>query len=657
MIDSAHLALELLHYKVADVQAGRTPVGGTESAWALQRHLEELAHQLGSEERKTFQRLSSALGARPPASDASGTATAGLDDLVLDLGSDGGQAADAREEAGALLVFGDTAADGTPAPADPSEAWTPQEREERVALQRLAMRAWRRDAERFAQGVAAVWRAERDRTSARLLHATLRNLDRYRQEPSFTQDVNLRQFTVVEPMPERTDPLLSLSDVDSLATLAQDAVEAVRTLTERSPAPVIARHDSLDYLRRLALAVARDPYAGRTSYVEGRGPSATELRQALRDLGRQRLPEWQRNLRRRELEARLAERQALERQQRQLFQRDVLRFTELVHVFFERLARLLPRSYGGSADEPRLTGGVLFAVSSALRRETVPPEVRGVTVRLVGPTRFTFAGEEVTVGRDGGGWQVHFGGRPVPIEGSGPPPEGAAEAVEGFLEGQYLHVRMRATSGSLASRTAALAAVVRVLASPRRDAWLRALRLLAGGSSVDDKEAVLAALRRAAEITAPAPDRRAALERLLAGALRAVGASLDDGALQALVQRAHLSLTAQAEHLDEALYFLTDLDTEAEPAQVVPFSGEPVDVDIKGRKVTIRSYGARGDDHLVATVPGQVLGAFRNELVAPLSGGTLACVHVDRQLAVAYLPSVSLDSEGASGSSTGDVNA
>lgn len=650
MIDDARLALELLQYKVADVRAGRRPVGGIDSAWALQRYLEERAHRLGLEERQHFETLSTELGGRLPGSDGASDARAtGLDELVLDLEAPGD---DAREEAGGLLVLGDEEADPEAAAA---ASWTPQERRERAALQRLALRVWGRDTERFAHAVAAVWRAERERTSARLLHATLRNLDRYRQAETFSQDVNLRQLTVVEPLPERTDPLLSLSDVDSLATLAQDVVEAVRTLADRTPAPQIPRRDSLDYLRRVALAVTHDPYAGRTTYADGHGPSARELRAALRDLGRQRLPEWQRNLRRRELESRLAERQALERQQRQQFQLDVVRFTELVHVFFERLARLLPRSLGGYADEPRLTGGVLFAVSSSLRRERVAPESQGVTVRLVGPTRFTFAGEEVTVGREGSDWQVHYGGRPVALDAAGSRSQGSSASLEGFLEGAYLHLRMRAASGSLASRTAELAVVVQVLASKRRDVWLQALRLLAGVSSADAKDVVLAALRRGAEITAPAPDRRAALERLLAGALRAVGAEVDDGALQALVQRVHLALTAQPEQLDEALHLATDVDGSADPGQVVAFSGEPVDVDVAGRKVTIRSYGARGDDHLVATVPGRVLGAFRTDLVAPLSGGTLLCAHVERQLAVVYLPSVSLEPDAESGASEGDV--
>lgn len=641
----AKVALELLEYKVADVREGRPVIGGAESAWSLQRRLVGLANDLAPEERRKLDQLSHDLGLREEgaASDAptesEGDAVVGLESLVL--GGDGREASDVppQEELtdpGALLVFDD----GADEAAD--DRASPPEREERATLQRLALRVWRREVERFAEGMAAAWRAERDRTSARLLHATLRNLERYRHEDGFSADVNLRGFRVTDPIPERVDPLLSLSDVDSLASLARDVVDAVLDLKDRSPVPSVDRRESLDYVRRVALAVARDPYAGRITPVEERGPSASDLRAALRDLGRERLPEWQRSARRREIEARLAERQDLERQRRGLFQRDVLRFTELMQTFFDRLARLLPLSYGGHAEEPQLPGGALFAVSPALRRERVPQEASSVTLRLVGPARFTFLGFDTSVGRDGPVWVLHVGNQEVPLQGFDEVEVGDL-AIEAFLEGGYLHLRQRDVGRSLATRTAEAAVVLHVLASPERDTWISTLRLLANGSSADPKDVVQAAVRRCSDITSRAPDRRSAIERLIAGAARAVGATLSEASVLAMVQRVHLALTARVEQLDETLYLLVDRDPEAAPAQVLAFSGEPLDVDVAGRKITVRRYGGRGDDHLVAMLPGHVLGSFHDHLIETLTGGTLVCVHGDQEIAVAYLPGTSIE--------------
>lgn len=645
MSEMAAIALELLEYKVEDLRASRPVKGGSESAWELQRTLAAFAGDLDPEGRRRFDQLSRELGVpagadtRSASSRQAAAVRPGIDELVLGGGLEG--ASEERDEGSIVVLGGDEEEEASAA----TSAWTPEERDERQALQRLAQRVWRRDVKVFAESTAAAWRAERDRTSARLIYATMRNLEHHRQRDVYARDPNLRQFKVRHPLPPRIDPLLSMSDVDSLANLVQEVVDAVVQLRDQDPAPDIQRNESLDYLRRLAASVARDPYAGRLSPMEGAGLSASELRAALRDLGRERLPEWQRHARRQELEHQLAERQALERQQRQLFQRDVLRFTELVQLFFDRLAKILPRRYGGQADDPQLRTGVLFAVSPALRRESVPPEAEAVTLRLKGPVRFTFLGMETVVGVDGDRRRVHVGGEAVQLEGQDEIEVGG-HPIEAFLEGDYLHLRHRGGGRSLAARAAEAAAILYVLTSSEREPWLAALKLLVNGGSAEPKTLVLEAIRRCGEITSRAPDRRGALERLIQGAARAIGAELPEAQVLGLVQRIHLALTVGPQQLEEALFLLADHDPAAEAIQVVSFGGDPVDVDVGGRKVTIRSYGARAADHLVAMLPGQVIGSFRDHLIEHLSSGTLVCVHGDQQLAVGYLPHLTLSRAG-----------
>ncbi len=655
MDDVATLALELFEYKMDDLRHQRTVRGGADSVWTLRRQLNAMTDRLDPEQLERFRRLSRQLGERDGGTGApvasGGQRVVSFDELVLGGPHDDAttlEVGDARAGGHALdldatLALGD---DEVPKLAPP-ESVVPRsdaEKREQEALQRLAQRVFGREVDRFAEGLAAAWRAERERLTARLLYAALRNFERFRETDAFAHDVNLRQFKVVEPLPARVDPLVSLSDIDSLAVIGRDVVEAVLYLRDRSPAPQIDRRESLDYLRRLSLEVAKDPYAGKRAASDPRGPSASELRSALRDLARERLPDWQRQARREDLESRLRERQEVERNQRAMFRRDTARFADYVESFFERLARLLPRSVGGTAEEPQLVGGVLFAVSPGLRRSDLPVDARAITVRMAGPVRLPFAGRELTVAIDGSTKHLFVGGTEIPL-GDDEVVEVDGDEIETFVEGDYLHVRVRDTGGSLAARVAEAATTLHVLAGPDRTAHLAVLRMLAPGASGDPAGLVIEALRRAGQVIAKAPKRREALARLMSGAARGVGHELDEAWLQGFVQRAHLALTAKPEQLPETLAMLTSIDADADEPVVVPFAGEPVDVTVGGRTITVRRYGVRGADHLVAMLPGQVIGSFREHLVERLGGGTFVCIHGQQQLVVAYLPSAAIPAQ------------
>jgi hypothetical protein len=652
MDDVADLALELFEYKMDDLRHRRAVRGGADSVWALRRQLQGMVERLDPAKRERFRLLSRELGEREGGrgTPAGHDEAPGFGDLVI-----GGRGDEAPMEVGEARVGGtsldleatlETGEDEAPMLAGPASVVPANEAEKREqeALHRLAQRVFGRELDRFAEGLAAAWRAERERTTARLLYATLRNLERYKKQDAFVRDVNLRQFRVVEPVPARVDPLVSLSDVDSLAVIAREVVDAILYLRDGSPAPQIDRKESLDYVRRVALAVAKDPYAGKRAASEPRGPTASELRTALRDLARERLPDWQRQSRREDLEARLRERHDIEREQRAMFRRDTARFADYVEAFFTRLAQLLPRSVGGAAEEPQLVGGVLFAVSQALRRSDLPVDAHAVTIRMAGPVRLPFAGRELTVTVEGSGRHLYAGDTEIPLDDDHVTEIGGDE-IETFVEGDYLHVRVRESGGSLAARVAEAATTLHVLTGPDRDAHLAVLRMLVPGAPGQPADLVIEALRRAAQVVGKAPKRREALMRLMSGAARAIGHEIEQTWLQGFVQRAHLAMTAKPEQLPEALSMLTMVDASAEEPIVVPFSGEPVDVTVGGRTITVRRYGVRGGDHLVAMLPGQVIGAFREHLVEKLGPGTFVCVHGEQQLVIAYLPAATISTQ------------
>ena len=84
---------------------------------------------------------------------------------------------------------------------------------------------WWVDIEDFVGRSAASCRAERERTTARLLYALLRNLTLYAKTPGFAEDVSLTRFAVLEPVPALGDPLASFSTLESVAGVLRELIE------------------------------------------------------------------------------------------------------------------------------------------------------------------------------------------------------------------------------------------------------------------------------------------------------------------------------------------------------------------------------------------------------------------------------------------------
>jgi hypothetical protein len=619
MLKLESVALELLEYKVSEFRATRQVRGGVSGMWELYGHLGRQMAALSQEERERLSAVSQSLKLISDGAQGSAKRAPDIDALVL------------GDEFGVELDSPEVVSITTP-PA------LPEERDEQAVLQRLAQRVWWEQLDEFVLKVAAGWRAERERQTARLVYATLQNLQRNSAKKTFAQDVNLRGFRVLEAIPEVNDPLVSLSDLDALAELVRELVNAIMTLGKRGGTYAdleVREANALGFVRQAAAAVAADPYAGKLSLVEHRGPTSKQLRLAIQEIAKERLPEGQRGTHRRELEKRLAETLAFERNQRQLFQHDVLQFTDLVHAFFERLADYLPTSVGGRASGPQLEGGVLFAVNPALRWETVPPGATALTVRLVGPLRFELAGHDIAVMGAGPSRSLFVGEQEVPLQGRLVLDLGRSK-LSVFSESDYVHFRYRDEGRSLAVRLAEALVVLFVLADRRREDLLTVLKVVASSVQGDPQDLVARAVARAGSVSARAPNRRQAVEGLLRGAARAAGITLDDNSVLGLVQRFVDAMTVDANDVSNVLERVPGAESN-----VYQLTGEPLTVDLGGQKITVRQYRGRSlesQESLVAMLPGQVLGSFTDYLIAPLGNGTVTLVRGEQELAVVYVP-------------------
>jgi hypothetical protein len=625
MLKLEHVALELFEYKVEEVRARRTVRGGISSVWQLYDHLQRQTASLEPDERRRLELAGRALRSVSDTGTTRGAKVTQFSDLVL--GGTGTEPSPGLESA----TFEDLSA-----PQSEPHRSSPEVAAEQSALQRLAAKVWRHDLDRFVRRLAGGLRAERDRYTARLLFAVHRNLEQYAKTEESRGDSELQRFRVFEAIPQHDDPFFSVNDVESLSELVQETIDRVLDLSSSS-GPY--RHlrvrpgSELAALRRVAHAVAADPYAGKAGMLEQRGPNAQQLRVAIQELGKERLRDEERVNQRRQLEERLQQVLAFERHQRQMFHQDVARFGELVEAFFDRLARYLPTSTGGQAGTPRLTGGVLFAVNPGLRVESVAPHVSAATVRLKGATRLRVSGLEVSVSGSGAGQKLYVRGEEHPLA------DQMAVACErkwlyAFKEGEYLHLKVEDEARSLAVRVAEAAAVLSVLASPERDALMAALQALTSSTTGDPQELVRVALESLAVLTAKAPDRRAALEGFIRGSARAAHRELGDEAAIGLADSLQRAMSVGTSDLAELLASV-DLGETA----VHTLTGDPLALEVATFSLTVRQYRSSGEgsaESLVVMLPGHALGTFEEYLIEPLGNGLLICVRGDQELVVAY---------------------
>jgi hypothetical protein len=640
MLKLEQVALELLEYKLGDIQSQRQVRGGISSAWELYHFLAKEIALVPDADRKRIDAAGRALRMLSETPKKPRRVLDTFEALIID------DLAPTEAEAPAISLDADRAA--TPdmpdiqVDAEPIIETDPEVHEEQQVLQRLARQVWWSEMDSVIQELAVQCRAEKDRATARLLYALSRNLEVYAKTTQFASDINLSRFKVSEPVPERGDPLISLNSLDTLSDLIREVIEITMTLgTERS---TFGRLDlmpdqNIAYMRRFALAVARDPYAGELSVIERKGPSSEQLRLAIQELLKEPMREEQRQVQRRQLEERLRLTLAHERQQREAFQQDVKLFTEAVNTFFDRLERYLPARVGGEAGEPQLRGGVLFAVNPALQLKAVPREATAVTVHLKGPVRFVLDGIELAITGSGRAQFLFVAGKEHALQPRMRIRTGH-KSLLAIMEGQYLYLQVKTEVQPLASTLAEALAVLYVLKSDHKDELLLALRTAANVTVAEPQELVMQALSRLAEMSARAPSRRQALEGLIRGAAKARRIVLSDNVIMGLVQRLYTAMTATADDLETVL-----AASDATESVVQPLSEEPLNVTLGGQPLTIRKYSRRGSelgDSVVVMLPGRVLGSFTTHLVQPFPSGALVCVRAEEEIACLYFAQVVL---------------
>ncbi len=628
MLRPEMVALELLEYKIGDLVAGYEPTGGRESVATLYGYVAQHQSALSAEARERFGTASQELerlGVVGAAFDLTPSAPDDAQDDLPDFDLTFDQ-----------LELGTSVAEEAAKQVLTTEATillSPVEREEQRILKRLAERVRSAEVERVLSRLAATYRAERERYTVRLVYGTLRNLARYAQTPTFAGDATLVNFGVSEAVLERSDPLYSFNDVESVTELLRELVEGI--LNFRGPkSPYrkleLSEEGTLIYMRRFMLAVARDPYAGRLSSLPSQDVSSQRLRQMIQALSREPLSAAERSAQRSVLEARLQSAWERERAQRSLFERDAEAFARAAEMLFAQLGQLLPKRVGGEMAEPRLAGGVLFAENSSLNLTAIPRSATTLTLRLKGPMRFSLSGLDAAVIGAPGAWTLVLEGEERALAGSAATLqlEVVDKRVSVFLEEGYLYLDVRDNVRPLDTLIAEALAVHTIL----RLGFTDLLRTAVGTPPGESKETAKRALARLGRLVARAPDKRQALEGLASSAAKATNTPFAGSAKEIFLQHLHLALTAP----DDLIASLKGVRRQ--------LLDEPLNLRVGGQPLSVRRYTERlgesseeGRESVVVMVPGTPLGALSDYALFDISGGTLLCALAAGEFAAVYL--------------------
>ncbi|MCA9835661.1 MAG: hypothetical protein KC422_02055 [Trueperaceae bacterium] len=661
MIRLEQVALELLEYKLKDISDNRDVRGGVASAWDLHHFLDKAQLTLSETEKARFSTAAQELRRLGTAPGKVKSALDTFEELVLDsfsdLGSGQNTASAHFEEVHQEILeanfesFDNYAIDAfgvTPEAVSKSAVLStePEFEREQSSLQDLASIVWWHDMEEVIQQLAVRCRVEKDRSMARLLYAITRNIQQALNSPSFSEDFAQGIVQVQIPITDFDDPLVSFSNLESLTQLVKDVIESIVHLGMKGTIYAdlgIDRSYALDYTKRLAVAIAKDPYAGKLSAVPSKGPSSAQIRIAIQELAKEPLREDERKQQKLELEARLQLTLEQERRLKSMLEQDSKRFMQSAQAFFDRLEPFLPQRVGGQASDPSLPPGVLFALNPALVLTQIPKDAKAVTIRLnKEPVRLMLSSNEIGISQLEHGITLMINHYEYPLIDQ-LKIDMRQQKLYAFLKDDYIHLKLKDDSKSLAASLAEAMAVLFVLSSSQRDELLKVIKTAANVAVGEPQMIIENAIQRLRDLSDRAPSRRRALDGLLRGAARALATDIEENLMMGLVQRL---ITAMAVSSDDLTVVLEG--TDSTQAFVHQLGNDPLSLTIGKQMTTIRKYKARSEsatESLVVMLPGRIIGSFTRTLIQPFPGGTIICVRAADELAVLYFENTFIESE------------
>jgi len=441
--------IELYAYKVEDLEQGREPRGGRASLLRLRRYL--LESKLPGPLAKRFREIDRHYREQPvveaePVAQAEPVST--MPNLDIDLG---------------IVEL----------PIEEEQIHEPDEPQkiQQVFAEQVFWTRLKRELGRVVKGYLGGRRYE-----LRLAYAFLQNFEAYSKTPTFASDFNLSRFKLSEPIPNLSDPLVSLDDEEVALALLLEIFRIAMDLGDLKKYPLsLPPEGVVPYLRRFLRHIVETPDS-LPIVVPGGGPSTEELRAALDEARRSALTAHEREALVRDLEEKLRKVAAEERRMKLVVDEDRRRFLTAAARLSALLQRYLPIPRG-EALFPRVPEPLSSSSEPGSKLEEIPKGATMVTIKRV-PVRFQLGGVPLTISVAGDDTQLTIAGNEHQLKEDEPltvPHENWE--VWAFRHDDFVHVRLEVREGAQLSQLLTEGSVLAHLVHPYKDyAYLRLLR-------------------------------------------------------------------------------------------------------------------------------------------------------------------------------------
>jgi len=441
--------IELYAYKVEDLEQGREPRGGRASMLQLRKYL--LEAQLPGPLAKRFREVDRRYRERP---------------------SEGAEPAK-EDKLDALMPQVDIDLGIVDLPVEEEQLHEPDEPQkvQQAFAEKIFWTRLKRELGRVVRGYLGGRRYE-----LRLAYTFLQNFEAYSKTSSFASDFNLSRFKLSEPIPNLSDPLVSLDNEEVALALVLEIFKIAMDLGDLSKYPIsLPPEGVVPYLRRFLRHIVKTPES-LPVVIPGGGPSTEELRAALDEARRSALTAHEREALVRDLEEKLRQVAAEERRMRLVIDEDRGRFLTAAARLSALLQRYLPTPRGEAAF-PQVPEPISSAADPGSNLEEMLKGATMVTLQRA-PTRFQLGGVPLTISVAGDDTQLTIAENDYQLDEDEPlmvPYENWE--VWAFRYGDFVHIRLEVREGAQLSQLLTEGSVLAHLVHPYKDfAYLRLLR-------------------------------------------------------------------------------------------------------------------------------------------------------------------------------------
>lgn len=524
--------------------------------------------------------------------------------------------------------------------------------EEGQALTQLSLQIWRANLEDDLKQLAESYRREPGRVTLRALYALAGNVESYLREPLGKADLNLSRFKVLLGVPSADDNLLSSNNPEVAYSIVYNVVFGLLDF-EKNYGVYLAASEQINYWRRIAAALIENPFVGRNNQRRA-GLTAGELESAIQSAQREQLGQVAKQALLDKLKAQYQQVAAQEAIERKALQQEQLLIRQSFAAFFEQLRQLLPSAFGGSGTGQSMLTQVLNAVHPNRRISNESNTSPELVLRLSRPGSAQVGNLYLSwMPQPGGGWMLDAGGAEYSLDETTVHIPLESAHIRVVRSNAYIQIKVSEGVNRGLSDLLLTAQVTSMLLDPAQDffnlrcsrgviSWLRDGRVDWSGINPQSAQKyrqappeTLSGFARKGAESLLSRFQKYPIEQVqfaFAEVVRLVAEAHSQTRADALFQQCH-NLSSHTKAHTEDMAIGGNVVRQSGDVILVAYRGEPVNVEVMGRSLTIRAdFGGV----VSIVIPGQQALHVQDVLVYPMLNGNLLVVRQGLRLVISF---------------------